>query len=189
MDINQVRDRMAVLFQDFVKYYLPARENISMGRWERSDDEEAVRQAAARAGTQSFIEGLPRGYDTYLGPPFFGGSDLSGGQWQRVALARAFFRDADLVILDEPTAALDARAEAALFRAVRDLFAGRSVVLISHRFATVRLADHIYVLREGRLVEHGHHDQLMAIDGLSAELFTLQASAFGIRGPEASQEP
>ena len=146
MDTSKVRDRVAVLFQDFVKYFLPARENISMGRWERSEDEEAVRQAAARAGAQAFIEALPHGYDTYLGPQFFGGSDLSGGQWQRVALARAFFRDAGLVILDEPTAALDARAEAALFRAVRDLFAGRSVLLISHRFATVRLADHIYVL-------------------------------------------
>jgi ATP-binding cassette subfamily B protein len=189
LDINQVRDRVAVLFQDFVKYYLPARENISMGRWQRSDDEEAVRRAAARAGAQSFIEGLPRGYDTYLGPQFFGGSDLSGGQWQRVALARAFFRDADLVILDEPTAALDARAEAALFKAVRELFAGRSVVLISHRFATVRLADHIYVLREGRMVEHGHHDQLMAMHGVYAELFTLQASTFGLADPEPSAEP
>ena len=157
MDISQVRDRVAVLFQDFVKYFLPARENISMGRWERSEDEQAVRQAAARAGAQAFIEALPHGYDTYLGPQFFGGSDLSGGQWQRVALARAFFRDARLVILDEPTAALDARAEAALFRAVRDLFAGRSVLLISHRFATVRLADHIYVLNKGRVVEHGNH--------------------------------
>jgi len=188
MDISQVRDRVAVLFQDFVKYFLPARENISMGRWERSEDEQAVRQAAARAGAQAFIEALPHGYDTYLGPQFFGGSDLSGGQWQRVALARAFFRDARLVILDEPTAALDARAEAALFRAVRDLFAGRSVLLISHRFATVRLADHIYVLNKGRVVEHGNHSALMALRGLYAELFTLQASAFGLQEPQPSAE-
>ncbi len=183
MDINLVRGRVAVLFQDFVHYFLSARENISMGRWERAADETAVREAAARSGAQSFLEDLPHGYDTYLGPQFFGGSDLSGGQWQRVALARAFFRDAELVILDEPTAALDPRAEAALFSAVRELFSGRAVVLISHRFATVRMADHIYVLDEGRMVEHGDHDKLMAGNGLYAELFTLQASAFGLREP------
>jgi ATP-binding cassette, subfamily B, bacterial len=180
MDITQVRKRVAVLFQDFVKYFLSARENISMGRWERADDEAAIRQAATRSGANDFIQALPHGYDTYLGPQFFGGSDLSTGQWQRVALARAFFRDAELVILDEPTASLDPRAEAALFAAVRELFAGRSVVLISHRFATVRLADHIYVLETGRLVEHGDHDELMARNGLYAELFTMQASAFGL---------
>jgi ATP-binding cassette subfamily B protein len=183
MDIERVRARVAVLFQDFVRYFLSARENISMGRWERAADEEAVRLAASRSGAQAFLEALPHGYDTFLGPQFFGGSDLSGGQWQRVALARAFFRDAELVILDEPTASLDPRAEAALFSAVRELFAGRSVLLISHRFATVRLADHIYVLEEGRMVEHGDHDQLMAANGLYAELFTLQASAFGLHEP------
>jgi ATP-binding cassette subfamily B protein len=183
MDINLVRGRVAVLFQDFVHYFLSARENISMGRWERAGDEPAVREAAARSGAKSFVDDLPHGYDTYLGPQFFGGSDLSGGQWQRVALARAFFRDAELVILDEPTAALDPRAEAALFSVVRQLFSGRSVVLISHRFATVRLADHIYVLDQGRMIEHGAHDQLMGRNGLYAELFTLQASAFGLREP------
>ena len=180
MDIAQVRKRVAVLFQDYVKYFLSARENVSVGRWERAEDEAAIRQAAIRSGANDFIEALPNGYDTYLGPQFFGGSDLSTGQWQRVALARAFFRDAELVILDEPTASLDPRAEAALFVAVRELFAGRSVVLISHRFATVRLADHIYVLDAGRLIEHGDHDELMARNGLYAELFTMQASAFGL---------
>ncbi len=179
-DITDVRKRVAVLFQDFIKYFLSARENISLGRWERAGDEDAVRLAAARAGAHGFIEKLPRGYETYLGPQFFGGSDLSTGQWQRVALARAFFRDAELVILDEPTASLDPRAEAALFAAVRELFAGRSVVLISHRFATVRLADHIYVLEAGQIIEHGDHDELMARNGLYAELFTMQASAFGL---------
>ena len=120
MDIAQVRGRVAVLFQDFVRYFLSARENITMGRWERADDDAAVHKAAVRSGADQLLEALPHGYDTYLGPQFFGGSDLSGGQWQRVALARALFRDAELVILDEPTAALDPRAEAALFAAVRE---------------------------------------------------------------------
>jgi ATP-binding cassette subfamily B protein len=189
MDITQVHGRVAVLFQDFVRYFLPARENITMGRWERADDYAAMHQAAARSGADQLLENLPRGYDTYLGPQFFGGSDLSGGQWQRVALARALFRDAELVILDEPTAALDPRAEAALFVAVQELFADRSVVLISHRFATVRRADHIYVLDEGRVMEHGDHEQLMANKGLYAELFTLQASAYGLHEPPAPTPP
>jgi ATP-binding cassette subfamily B protein len=186
MDITQVHGRVAVLFQDFVRYFLSARENITMGRWERADDHVAMHQAASRSGADQLLENLPSGYETYLGPQFFGGSDLSGGQWQRVALARALFRDAELVILDEPTAALDPRAEAALFVAVRELFADRSVVLISHRFATVRRADHIYVLDEGRVIEHGDHEHLMANKGLYAELFTLQASAYGLHEPPAS---
>lgn len=180
MRIDQVRSRVAVLFQDFVHYFLSARENISFGRWERTDDLEAVKTAARRAGADRFLEQLPGGYDTFLGPQFFGGSDISGGQWQRVALARAFFRDSELVILDEPTAALDARSEAELFDAVKSLFAGRSVVLISHRFASVRMADHIYVLDAGRVVEHGSHDELMGQGGIYAELFTLQITAFGL---------
>jgi ATP-binding cassette subfamily B protein len=177
------RSRTAVLFQDFVHYFLTARENIELGRWERSGQGEPVAEAATRAGAAEILQRLPKGYETYLGPQFFGGSDLSGGQWQRVALARAFFRDAGLVILDEPTAALDPRAEAALFGSVRALFAGRSVLLISHRFASVRMADAIYVLDGGRIVEHGAHAELMQRGGLYAELFTIQASAFGFQRP------
>jgi ATP-binding cassette subfamily B protein len=180
MDIGLARDRVAVLFQDFVRYFLSAEENVWLGRWESRDELERVRQAAVRSGAHDFISALPNGYQTFLGPHFFGGSDLSGGQWQRVALARAFFRDAEMVILDEPTSALDPRAEAELFDAVRELFTGRSVVLVSHRFATVRRADSIYVLKSGRIIEHGDHDQLMAAGGVYAELFTLQASAFGL---------
>jgi ATP-binding cassette subfamily B protein len=142
-----------------------------------------VARAAIQSGADAFLKALPKGYETFLGPQFFGGSDLSGGQWQRVALARAFFRNADLVILDEPTAALDPRSEAALFEAVRSLFVGRSVVLISHRFSSVQVADAIYVLREGRIVERGTHHQLIALDGLYAELFNFQAAAFATAPP------
>lgn len=189
LDISQVRDRVAPLFQDFVHYFLSARENVAMGRWPYLSDEPRIHQAARQAGADGFLEALPHGYDTYLGPQYFGGSDLSGGQWQRVALARAFFRDAELIILDEPTAALDPRAEASLFAAVRELFAGRSVLIISHRFATVRFADHIYVLDDGRVVENGDHGQLMARRGLYAELFTLQAAALGFEQPQPRSAP
>jgi ATP-binding cassette subfamily B protein len=178
LDPGQARTRVAVLFQDFVHYFFSAGENIALGRWERADDDRAVRDAAAEVGIDRALDALPGGFDTFLGPQFFGGSDLSGGQWQRVALARAIFRDACLVILDEPTASLDPRSEAALFQTVRGLFAGRSVLLISHRFASARMADVIYVLNEGRVVEHGSHDELLERKGLYEELFRLQAASF-----------
>jgi ATP-binding cassette subfamily B protein len=183
VDADELRRSVAVIFQDFERYLLPARENVGLGREERIDDYEAIVEAAQRADADAFLAGLPEGYETMLGREFSGGFDLSIGQWQRVALARAFFRDAPFVILDEPTASLDARAESRLFERMRELLDGRSVVLISHRFSSVRSADRIYVLHEGKVVEHGSHDQLMAEDGLYAELFTLQARAY-VEQPE-----
>jgi ATP-binding cassette, subfamily B, bacterial len=168
----------AIAFQDFLRYMLPARDNIAFGRHERFGDEAGVRTAARRSGAAADLEPLPDGYGSLLGPVFVGGTDLSGGQWQRVALARLFFRDAPFVILDEPTAALDAHAEHALFASLRELLGGRSVLLISHRFSSVREADRIYVLRDGEVVEHGSHDELVAAGGQYAEMFGLQAAAY-----------
>jgi ATP-binding cassette subfamily B protein len=187
VDADELRRSVAVIFQDFERYLLPARENVGLGRKERIDDLEAIIEAAGRSDAHEFLEGLPEGYETMLGREFSGGFDLSIGQWQRVALARAFFRDAPFVILDEPTASLDARAESNLFERMRELLHGRSVVLISHRFSSVRSADRIYVLHEGRVVEEGSHEQLMARDGLYAELFTLQARAYVERPADAGQ--
>jgi ATP-binding cassette, subfamily B, bacterial len=178
VDPEQLREAVAVIFQDFERYRLPARDNVGLGRHARIDELQAILDAAERADAHRFLERLPEGYDTMLGREFFGGFDLSMGQWQRIALARAFFRDAPFVILDEPTAALDARAESNLFDRMRALLEGRSVVLISHRFSSVRSADRIYVLQRGRIVEHGSHEELMSLGGLYAELFTLQASAY-----------
>jgi ATP-binding cassette subfamily B protein len=172
------RSEIAVVFQDFLKYWLLARDNIAMGRHERYDDDAGVVEAATRAGADGDLAALPDGYRTRLGPVFAGGVDLSVGQWQKVAIARLFFRDARFVILDEPTAALDAKSEHELFARIRELFEGRSVLLISHRFSTVREADRIYVLDEGAVIEEGSHDELMALGGQYAEMFTLQAAAY-----------
>ncbi len=174
---------VAVIFQDFVQYFMAARVNIAVGDQERADDLDAIVDAAVESGADGFLGQLPEGYETMLGRQFDGGHELSIGQWQRVALARAFFRRAPLLILDEPTAALDPRAEHDLFERMRALAAGRTVLLISHRFSSVRSADRILVLRQGRLVEQGSHDQLMAGDGLYAELFRLQASAYEVAVP------
>ncbi|HUR50441.1 MAG TPA: ABC transporter ATP-binding protein [Acidimicrobiales bacterium] len=182
VDVGEVdrgawRQKIAVIFQDFVKYQLTGTDNVGLGDAGRLNDTDAIAASARHAGADSFIEPLPEGYETYLSKAFPGGVDLSIGQWQRVALARAFFRDAPFLILDEPTAALDARAEHSLFESIRHLRQGRTVLLISHRFSSVRSADRIFVMKEGKLVEHGDHAALMNQDGLYAELYNLQAAA------------
>ena len=173
-----VRSRIAIVFQDFVRYpSLTAAENIGIGLPARIHDRPAIVDAARRAGASDAIAALPKGYDTVLSRQF-GGVDLSTGQWQRVALARAFLRDAPLVVLDEPTAALDPRAERDLFETVASLYRSRSAVLISHRLSSVRFADRICVLAGGRITESGTHDELVGAGGVYAELFELQARAY-----------
>lgn len=184
LDEECLASTVAVLFQDYVRYVMPVADNITAGRHELAADEQRMRDAARRAGAAPFVERLPDGYATLLGPAFQGGSDLSVGQWQRIGMARALFRDARLLILDEPTAALDARSEADLFARIRDVSGEQTVVVISHRFSSVRTADRIYVLAEGRIVEEGTHAALMARGGLYAELFTLQAAAYVDDGAE-----
>ncbi|MCB7137054.1 ABC transporter ATP-binding protein [Cellulosimicrobium marinum] len=178
IDRATLRERVAPIFQDFVRYAFSARDNVEVGDVSAAGDEDRLRAAATRAGADGFLTALPHGYDTMLSRMFRDGRDLSGGQWQRVAIARAFYRDAPLIILDEPTASLDPRAEHEIFESLREVLAGRSAVFISHRFSTVRSADHIYVLEAGAVAEHGTHDELMAAGGLYADLFTLQASAY-----------
>jgi ATP-binding cassette, subfamily B, bacterial len=184
-DPESLRRNIAVIFQDYFKYQLPARTNIGVGRPEAIDDLEGIVEAARHSEADGFLAALPHGYETYLSKQFLDGRDLSVGQWQRVALARAFYRDAPFIVLDEPSSALDPRAEQAIFERIRVLLADRTVLLISHRFATVRSADRIVVLSGGRIVEVGSHDDLMAHRGLYADLFEMQAAGYlsDQRGP------
>jgi len=178
-DETVLRKRIGVIFQDFVRYQMLVGENIGAGDVERFADEPAWREAAARGLADDFIDSLPQGYGTQLGRWFAGGRELSGGQWQKVAVARAFMRrGADILVLDEPTAAMDAEAESRVFEHFREMTRDRIAILISHRFSTVRMADHIVVLEEGHIVERGSHDSLMRDDGIYAHLFSLQAAGY-----------
>lgn len=174
---EDLHSQVGVIFQDFMRYEMTARENIGVGRIEQADDD-AVYQAAQKSLADQVINKLPKGYEQLLGLRFDGGVDLSGGEWQRMALARAYVRDAQLVILDEPTASLDARSEYEVFQRFHELTEGKTALLISHRFSTVRMADRIVVLEKGRIAEQGSHDQLLSLGGRYAAMFELQASSY-----------
>jgi ATP-binding cassette, subfamily B, bacterial len=176
--IEELRNEIGIIFQDFFRYDMAVRDNIATGRVELIKDDAAIWEAARRSGVASIVERLPGGLDQMLGRRFEGGVDLSGGQWQRMALARAYLRDAQVLILDEPTAALDAVAEAEVFANFAELTQDRMAILISHRFSTVRLADRIVVLAEGHITEDGSHDQLVAHGGRYARLFEMQAANY-----------
>lgn len=176
--IEDLCSEIGVIFQDFMRYEMTAAENIAVGRIEKLNDKEAIESAARKSLADTVINKLANGYDQMLGRRFEGGVDLSGGEWQRLALGRAYLRDAQMLILDEPTAALDARAEYEVFERFSELTLGKMTLLISHRFSTVRMSDRIVVLEGGRIVEEGRHDKLIALGGRYAEMFELQASSY-----------
>jgi ATP-binding cassette, subfamily B, bacterial len=183
IDMRQIdpvawRRRISVVFQDYVHYHLTARENIWLGNIDQPLEPEAVELAARQSGADQVIQGLPQGYDTYLGTWFEDGKEISGGEWQKIALARAFLRDAQIIVLDEPTSSLDPLAEEEVFRQFRQLLHGKSAILISHRFSTVQMADFIYVLEQGRILEKGTHAELLARNGRYAEFYQVQAAHY-----------
>ena len=174
-DLVALRQQMSVVFQDFIQYHLTIRDNITFGEIEHSRDTDRLEKAAEDSGVRSLIQGLPKKFDTVLGRTLEDGVDLSGGEWQKLGLARAFFRDALLLILDEPTASLDPLAEHEVFEQFARLTENKTSVIISHRFSTVRMADRIIVLEDGACIEQGSHEELLAQGGMYAKLFTTQA--------------
>jgi len=188
LDPDAYRRRIAVVFQDYTQYALPATDNIRFGDISALESRERIVTAAREAGVDQALERLPHGYDTVLGRLFPEGEELSIGEWQKLALARAFFSDAEILIADEPTSSLDAEAEASVFKMIRRLARDRATVVVSHRFSTVRMADRIYVLHHGRIVEAGSHDELMALGGRYARLFAIQAAPY-LPGQEPEAGP
>jgi len=178
-DIDTLRKKIGVIFQDFARYQLLVGENIGIGDVDELEQDELIEEAAEKGMADEFVKDLPQGYKTQLGTWFKDGKELSGGQWQKIALSRAFMRSkADILILDEPTAAIDARAEAEIFAHFRDLTANKISIIISHRFSTVRMADHIIVLEKAEILEEGSHEELLVSDGQYATLFNLQAQGY-----------
>lgn len=183
VDMNYIdpeawRRRLSVLFQDYIRYQLTVEDNIRVGDTERADEPGSIEKSAKKAGADRLIQRFPNGYKTMLGKLFSGGQELSTGEWQKIALSRAFFRDAELILLDEPASSLDALAESEIFRKFREIIKDRTAVIISHRFSTVQMADRIYVIEQGRIVEHGSHADLMALNGRYAEMFRAQADSY-----------
>ena len=177
-DLEALRGNMGVIFQDFVRYNLSAADNIAVGMIDERDDRPRIMRAAERSQADEVIAKLPGGYDQMIGKRFKKGVELSGGEWQKMAIARAYMREAQVLILDEPTAALDARAEFEVFKRFKELSAGKTAVLISHRFSSVRMADRILVLAGGRVEAAGTHEELIAQPGRYSELFELQAAGY-----------
>ncbi len=178
LNLNDWHKQVGALFQDFIKYQFSFKENIYFGDLSNSNNEETLQEAIRKSGAESYLHTLPHGINQILGKMFDNGVDLSGGQWQKLALARAFFRNAPVLILDEPTSAIDAKAEYEIFENVRTLQTNKTVIIISHRFSTVRNADKIFVLDQGKIIEAGNHEKLMQKKGLYAELFNIQAQGY-----------
>jgi ATP-binding cassette, subfamily B, bacterial len=179
-DPSLVRAQIAPVFQDYTRFQLTIRQSIGLGDVDRLDDDAAILAAARLAGLHELIDSHETGLDTRLGKEFVAGTDVSGGEWQRLAIARALFRDAPIIVMDEPSASLDPRGEAALLDLLHALGTDRIVIFVSHRFATVRSADVVMVLEQGEVVELGSHDELMKARGLYSDLFLLQAQRYGL---------
>ncbi|MDB5414987.1 MAG: transporter ATP-binding protein, partial [Rubritepida sp.] len=177
-DLDALRGSMGVIFQDFVRYNLTAGENIAVGRIAAREDEARIARAAERSQADEVIARLSKGYDQMIGKRFKNGVELSGGEWQKIAIARAYMREAEVLVLDEPTAALDARSEFEVFQRFKELSRGKTAILISHRFSSVRMADRILVLADGKVEAQGTHAELIAQRGRYAELFELQAAGY-----------
>jgi ATP-binding cassette subfamily B protein len=176
LNLKDMRKQISVVFQDFAKYFLTVKENIRLGDINTPSDSPKIQEAAVKANADTFINKLPKGYDTNLGRWFNAGEEISLGEWQKIVLARAFLRSSQFIILDEPTSSLDTQTEFHLYTKFRELMAGHSALLISHRFSTVRMADRIYVLAGGKIAEQGTHKELMALKGNYADMYTKQAA-------------
>jgi ATP-binding cassette, subfamily B, bacterial len=178
VDPDALRSRIGVLFQDYASYELSVRENVMMGRPDGAVDDERVLKALRDSRSEWLVRKMPKGLESRVGRLFEGGHDLSGGEWQRLALARLMYRDADIWILDEPTSSLDPEAEAGIFAELKENLRGRIGIVISHRFSTVRIADRIAVIADGKITEIGTHQELLAAHARYAELFELQAAGY-----------